>query len=224
MSTVPPGPVPPQNPLPWEARDTRGILPAFFDTLGLFVSRPAEGWARMKEAGDSTSPILFGIAVCWLSMAVQGILFRLVGVPLLPRFLERRFGPVAGLAGVGFVIKLLVAPFLLGIALFVAAAILHLCCMIVGALQNSRSGFEGSLRAVCYSEVSSLASIVPVIGPPVAVIWWIILAIQGIERLHRTTSGKAVAAVLVPVVVCCGGLILIALAVGAALFTRFGHR
>jgi hypothetical protein len=33
-----------------------------------------------------------------------------------------------------------------------------------------------------------------------------------------------VAAVLIPVVVCCGGLILLALAVGAAFLTRFGHR
>jgi hypothetical protein len=223
MSTVPPGPVPPSSPLPWEARETRGILPAFFDTLGLLVSRPAEAWARMKEAGDSTSPVVFGIAVCWLSMAVQGVLFRLVGMPLLPRFLERRFGPMGAFGGVGLAVKLLIAPFLIGLGLFIGAAILHLCCMLVGALHDSRSGFEGSLRAVCYSEVSSLASIVPVIGSLVAVIWWIVLAVQGIQRLHRTTSGKALAAVLIPVVVCCGGLILLALAVGAALFSRYGH-
>ena len=224
MSTVPPGPVPPSNPLPWEAREARGILPAFFDTMGLLVTRPAEAWARMREGGDSTSPMIFGIAVCWLSMAVQGVLFRLVGMPMLPRVLERRFGPVAELGGVGLAIKLLVAPFLIGIGLFLGAALLHLCCMLVGALQNSRSGFEGSLRAVCYSEVSSIAGIVPVVGGLVAVVWWIVLAVQGIERLHKTTSGKALAAVLIPVVVCCGGLVLIALAVGAALFTRFGHR
>ncbi len=40
MSTVPPEPVPPPNPLPWEARETRGLLPSFFDTLGLLVTRP----------------------------------------------------------------------------------------------------------------------------------------------------------------------------------------
>jgi hypothetical protein len=224
MSTVPPGPVPPPNPLPWEAREARGLLPAFFDTLGLFVTRPAEAWARTREGGDSTSPILFGIVVCWLSMAVQGVLFRLVGMPMLPRVLERRFGKMAELGGVGFVVKLLVAPFLIGIGIFLGAAILHVCCMLVGALQDSRSGFEGSLRAVCYSEVSSLASIVPVVGGFIAVVWWIVLAVQGIERLHRTTSGKALAAVLIPVVVCCGGIVLLALAVGAAFLSRFGHR
>ena len=142
---------------------------------------------------------------------------------MLPGFLGRRFGMMRGLGGVGLAVRLMVAPFVIAIALFLGAAILHLCCMLVGALQNSRSGFEGSLRAVCYSEVSSLASVIPLVGGLIAIVWWIVLAVQGIQRLHHTTSGKAVAAVLIPVVVCCGGLVLIALAVGAAMFTRFGH-
>jgi hypothetical protein len=223
MSTVPPGPVPPPNPLPWEARETRGLLPAFFDTLTLFVTRPAEAWARVKERGDSTSPLLFGIAVCWLSMALQGILFRFIAVPMMPGFLGRRFGMMSGFGGAGLIARLIVGPFVIAIALFIGAAILHLCCMLVGALQNSRSGFEGSLRAVCYSEVSSLASIIPLVGGLIAIVWWIVLAVQGVERLHRTTSGKALAAVVIPVIVCCGGLLLIGLVVGAALLGRFAR-
>ncbi len=223
MSTVPPGPVPSPNPLPWEAREARGLLPSFFDTLGLLVSRPAEAWARMREDGDSTSPLLFGVAVCWLSMAIQGILFQLIAMPVLPAFLGHRFGALSGLGGAALAVRLIVAPFAIAIGLFVGAALLHLCCMLVGALQNSRSGFEGSLRAVCYSEVSSLASIIPVVGGLIAIVWWVVLAIQGVQNLHKTTSGKAAAAVLIPLVVCCGGLILIGLAVGAAVFSRFGH-
>lgn len=223
MSTVPPGPVPPPNPLPWEARETRGLLPSFFDTLGLLVTRPAEAWVRMRQSGDSTSPLLFGTAVCWLSMALQGILFRLIATPILPGFLGRRFGTLSRFGGAGLVVRLIVAPFIIVIALFLGAAILHFCCMLVGALQNSRSGFEGTLRAVCYSEVSSLASIIPVVGGLIAIVWWIVLAVQGVERLHQTTSGKAVAAVLIPVVVCCGGLLLIGLVAGAALLGRFGR-
>jgi hypothetical protein len=73
------------------------------------------------------------------------------------------------------------------------------------------------------SEVSSLASVIPFIGGLIAIVWWIVLALQGVERLHRTTSGKAAAAVLIPVVVCCGGLVLIGLVVGAAILGRFGR-
>jgi len=177
----------------------------------------------MRQSGDSTSPLLFGTAVCWLSTVLQGILFRLIATPILPGFLGRRFGMMSGVGGAALAVKLIVAPFFIAIALFLGTAILHLCCMLVGALQSSRSGFEGSLRAVCYSEVSSLASVIPFVGPLIAIIWWIVLAVQGVVRLHQTTSGKATAAVLIPVVVCCGGLVLIALAVGAAILSRFGH-
>jgi hypothetical protein len=223
MSTETPGPIPSPNPLPWEAREARGLFPAFFDTVGLFVSRPAEAWARVRESGDSTSPLLFGAAICWLSMALQSIFFRLIAMPLLPGFIGRRFGGLSRFGGAGLAVRLIVAPFAIVIALFVAAAILHVCCMLVGALQSSRSGFEGSLRAVCYSEVATLAGVIPLVGGLIAIVWWIVLAIQGVARLHRTTSGKATAAILIPVVVCCGGIVLIGLAVGAALLTRFGH-
>ena len=224
MSTVPPGPVPPPNPLPWEARETRGLLPSFFDTLGLLVTNPAEAWARMRQSGDTASPLLFGTAICWLSMALQGILFRLIAAPVLPAFLGRRLGTLSRFGGTGLAVRLIVAPFVIVIALFVGAAILHFCCMLAGALQTSRSGFEGTLRVVCYSEVSSLASIIPGVGGLIAIVWWIVLAVQGVQRLHQTTSGKAVAAVLIPVVVCCGGLLLIGLVAGAAFMSgRFGH-
>ncbi len=223
MSTVPPGPTPPPNPIPWEARGTLGLLPAFFDTLGLFVTRPAEAWSRVRESGDSTSPLLFGIAVCWLSMAVQGFLFRFAALPMLPGPLGRRFGMMSGYSGVGLIARLIIGPFVIAIVLFIGAAILHFCCMLVGALHTSQSGFEGSLRVVCYSEVSSLASIIPLVGGLIAIVWWIVLAVQGVQRLHRTTSGKATAAVLIPVVVCCGGFMLMLLLVGAALFGHYAR-
>ena len=224
MSTVPPGPVPPLNPLPWEARETRGLLPAFFDTLGLLVTRPSEAWARMRQSGDTTSPLLFGTAICWLSMALQGVLFRLIPSTMLPGFLERRFGSLSRFGGMGLAVRLIIAPFIIVIVLFVAAAILHFCCMLTGALQNSTSGFEGSLRVVCYSEVSSLANIIPAVGAVIGIVWWIVIAVQGVERLHQTSSGKAVTAVLIPVVVCCGGLLVIFLAIGAAFLSgRVGH-
>jgi hypothetical protein len=178
----------------------------------------------MRQSGDTTSPLLFGTAICWLSMALQGILFRLIPATMMPAFLERRFGSFSRYAGMGLAVRLIVAPFVIVVVLFVAAAILHVCCMLTGALQNSRSGFEGSLRVVCYSNVSTLASIIPAVGALIGIVWWIVLAVQGVQRLHQTTSGKAAAAVLIPVVVCCGGLLLIFLAVGAAFLSgRAGH-
>lgn len=224
MSSVPPQSPAPANPLPWEARQTRGALEAFFDTLGLFFSRPAEAWSRTREAGDLASPILFGTIVAWLSFAVHTILNRFLVVPMvLPGALGRRLAMMGTYGRAGILAKLIFAPVFIAVALFIGAAILHVCCMITGALSASPSGFEGSFRAVAYSEVSSLATMIPVVGGIIALVWWIVLAVMGVQRMHRTTQAKATAAVLIPVIVCCGGIILLAVAAGTA-FLMHGAR
>jgi len=220
MSSVPPEATPPANPLPWEARQTRGALEAFFDTLGIFFSRPAEAWARAREIGDLGSPLLFGTVVAWLSYAVHAVLNRFLMLPMLPGALGRRLGTMGHYGRIGIVFHLIFAPVFIAVALFLGAAILHVCCMITGALSNSASGFEGSFRTVAYSEVSSLAVMIPVVGGIVAMVWWIILAVQGVQRMHRTTQSKAIAAILIPVVVCCGGLLLVAIIAGTAFLAR----
>jgi hypothetical protein len=61
---------------------------------------------------------------------------------------------------------------------------------------------------------------IPVVGGIIATVWWIVLAVQGVQRMHRTTQGKAIAAILIPVVVCCGGLLLVAVIAGTAFLAR----
>jgi hypothetical protein len=228
MSTVPPQPpsIPPPMtvaPLPWEARDTRGFLPALFDTLGLFWSSPSEAWARTRESGDIGSPLLFAVLVAWISTIIQTLVARFIALPALPGMMGRRFGAMGAAGRPGLVVTIILAPIFVVIALFIASAILHLCCMIVGALTNSRAGFEGTFRVVAYSDAAHIANIVPVIGPLIAVVWWIVLAVMGITRLHHTTQGKAIVAILIPVIVCCGGAALLAVLAGAAFFSRFGR-
>lgn len=225
MSTVPPEPPSalPVAPLPWEARDTRGFLPALFDTLGLFWSRPSEAWARTREGGDIGSPLLFAVLVSWVSTIIHYLIARVVTFPAMTGMMGRRFGALGAAGHPGLVLTIILAPIFTVIALFIASAILHVCCMIVGALTNSKAGFEGTFRAVAYSDSAHIANIVPVIGPLIAVIWWIVLAVMGITRLHHTTQGKAILAIVIPMIVCCGGVMLIALLAGAAIFSRFGR-
>ena len=83
MSTVPPEPPSalPVAPLPWEARDARGFLPALFDTLGIFWSRPSEAWARTRESGDIGSPLLFAVIVAWVSTIIHYLIARVITFP-----------------------------------------------------------------------------------------------------------------------------------------------
>jgi len=227
MSTVPPQPpsAPPPvpvAPLPWEARDTRGFLPALLDTLGLFLSRPSEAWARTRESGDIGSPLLFAVLVAWVSIIIQTVTMRVINIPALPGRWGK-YGMMESHGMAGLIGTIILAPIFVMIVLFIVSLILHVCCLIVGALTDSRAGLEGTLRVVAYSDAAHIASVVPFIGPLIAVVWWIVLAVMGISRIHHTTQGKAIAAILIPFVVCCGGVAMLAMLAGAAFFSRFGR-
>jgi len=99
--------------------------------------------------------------------------------------------------GLGLII---LAPIFVIIGVFIGAAILHLMLMIVGGAYN---GFEATVRVVCYAQTAQLAGIIPFCGGLISMVWAIILYVFGLATAHRTTQGKAVLAVLLPVVLCC---------------------
>jgi hypothetical protein len=187
--------------IPWEQRARYGFAPALIETVKMFVTTPAEAWRRTPEKGEIVNPLLFALIVSWVGAIFSGIWMMFFGAPWLrllrPELRDRL--PMAG-RGIGQVIF---APIVITIGLFLASAILHLCLMAVGGLSSSTSGFDGTFRALAYSAVADLANVVPVAGGMVAAIWKIVLVVMGFVALHRTTQGKAITAVLIPVAVCC---------------------
>jgi hypothetical protein len=239
MSTLPPGvpPLPPPpppgaippppggfaqvpNPLPWEDRPRIGFADALVDTIKLFATRPGEAWSRTREKGDIGQPILFAICVGWIGIAfnsVYGLLFGQVWLRFLPLHLRDRVGPMlAGTLGVTL-FQIILAPLFILIGLFIGSAILHVCFLIVGALSNSTAGFEGTIRIVGYSWVAQLAHIVPVFGGLLALVASLILSVMGAQALHRSSQGKAIFGVLLPVILCCG-CVIVGLIIGGAAF------
>jgi hypothetical protein len=57
----------------------------------------------------------------------------------------------------------------------------------------------------------------------VAGIWNIVVEIIGLARAHETDTGKAAMAVLLPIIVCCGGGLLFAFIMGAGVLSQFSH-
>jgi hypothetical protein len=197
--------------LPWEHREQLGILKAYFDTVSMVLTQPAVAFATMKTEGDMTGPMLFaligGSAGLIVSFLLQ-IALHSVG------FMGDRQTAMFGLGIVGFwaLGYILFVPVLVLVGMFVGSGILHLCLMIVG---GANKPFETTFRVVCFSSGSTyLLSMIPFCGGFVAGVWNIVLECIGIARAHETDTGKAVMAVLLPVVVCCGGAFLFVILIG----------
>jgi hypothetical protein len=206
--------------LPWEHREQLGIFKAFFDTVVLILTKPAEAFAMMKKEGDLMGPMLFALIGGCAGMIVS-FLFQLAlqSAGFMADQQTAVFGMgVVGIWAVGYI---LLIPVIVIVGMFIGSGILHLCLMIVG---GARKPFETTFRVVCFSSGSThLLSMIPVCGGLIAVVWNIVLECIGLARAHEIDTGKAVMAVLLPVVVCCVGAILLGILGGASLLSLFSH-
>ena len=73
---------------------------------------------------------------------------------------------------------------------------LHRACVT-----HAEVDYEGS--CAIDRDLMELAGIIPFCGGLISLVWAIILYVFGLSTAHRTTQGKAVLAVLLPVVLCC---------------------
>lgn len=202
-SSAPPPPASPVPPttIPWEDPARTSAFERFSETVKLLATRPSEAFEGMPTTGGIGSPLLYAVIVSWIGIAIAVIwntLFQGMWIPFMGAGEEAAAAAVfTGAWALGMIV---LAPILVIIGVFIAAAILHLMLLIVG---GANSGFEATVRAVCYAQTAQLAGIIPFCGGLISAVWAIVLYVFGLAKAHRTTQGKALLAVLLPVVLCC---------------------
>jgi hypothetical protein len=198
--------------LPWERRQERGFFNAFIETLSMVLTRPAEAFSVMKREGGLGEPLVYAIIGGWVG-GIVSFLFSL-GFQSVGLFTDQHNG-LAAMAGMGLGSAAIIVflPLFIAIALFICSAIVHLCLMIVG---GANQPFETTFRVLAFSQGSTgPLQIVPICGGIIAGVWALVCNCIGLARAHETDTGRAVLAVFLPLIVCCGGGLLIAFMFGA---------
>lgn len=173
---------------------------SFIATVRGVVLSPVSFFRGIRRSGDFVGPIVFAL-VC---SVISGVLGGTLG--LLSNVIAGN-GVVAAL--VGFFGTIVLTPLVTLVGLFIGAGIYHLIVML---LIKPNAGFEGSLRVVAYSSVVQLVAWIPLLGGLLA-LYSVMLAIFGMREAHGSSTGRAVAVVLIPTVV----LLLVVLLFFAAL-------
>jgi hypothetical protein len=196
--------------LPWEHRQERGFFNAFIETLVMVLTRPGEAFTVMKREGGLGEPLIYALIGGCLG-GIVSLLFSL-GLQSVGFFADRHdtFAAIAGMGGSAAFIILV--PVFVVVGLFIGSAIVHLCLMIVGGANQS---FETTFRVLAFSQGSTgPLQMIPVCGGMIAGVWALVCNCIGLARAHDTDTGRAVLAVLLPLIVCCGGVMLIAFMFG----------
>ena len=198
----------PTSGLPWENRQQLGFVKAWFDTVALLITKPSQAFTMMRPEGGLVDPLIFGLIGGCAGQIVSALFQLLIGSI---RGLGGRnpFFESLGLSPSGFYIgSAILSPLLVAIGLFLGSAVMHLCLMLVGGANRS---YETTFRVVCFAAGSAnLFYMVPFCGPIIAPIYCIVLYCIGLSRAHPTTTGKALLAIFLPLIVCCGGLMILA--------------
>jgi hypothetical protein len=219
--TPPPTTVAGRTGLPWEHRQERGFLNAFIETLSMVLTRPAEAFSIMRREGGLGEPLIYTL----IGGCVGGIVSFLfsLGFQSLGLFTDRHnnIAAMAGM-GIGSAAMVILLPLFIVIALFIGSAIVHLCLMIVG---GANQPFETTFRVMAFSQGSAgPLQIIPVCGGLISGVWALVCICIGLARAHETDTGRAVLAVFLPLIVCCGGGLFIAfMFLGAGLWSASHH-
>ena len=199
-----------QTGLPWDRRQELGFFNAFIETLKLVLMNPGVAFTRMRTEGGLSEPLIYAL----IGGSAGFIVYFLFSVFLSSFGIMSDRNALAGMMGlgVGTIFMVILMPLILAAGLFLASGILHLCLMLVGGATRS---FEATFRVVCFAGGSAYTiMIVPFCGGAIAGIWCTVLECIGLSRAHNTSTGKAVLAVLLPLIVCCGGGFLLAMMFG----------
>jgi hypothetical protein len=187
---------------PWEDAQSIGWGEAFKQTLMGSLFSPTEFFSKMPTAGGIGLPLVYAVIVSTVG-SVLGQLWMSLVIPS-----QGSGGLVSS-----FIWSLLTTPFGAVIGLFINAGVVHVCLMIVGA---AYSGFEGTFRAISYAQSGYLlaAAPIPMLGLLVGAVWTLVLVVIGLREAHETTTGKALLAVLLPIILCCGIAMFMAFSLG----------
>ncbi|NWG04859.1 MAG: YIP1 family protein [Syntrophaceae bacterium] len=176
--------------VPWESGE--GFIKAFFQTVKGSLFSPISFFKKISFGEGYWSPLIYGLITGIIGNGFSIFWFWLFMARFIPL---DRFPFQYGLSILQVIIPL---PFQQALAIFIGSGILHLCLMIV---RGNHHGYKTTFRAVSYSYSAYLFGIIPFIGLFVGGIYTLILTVIGVREGHGISTGKAILAVLLPVIV-----------------------
>jgi hypothetical protein len=214
----------------WEQRETLGFLHAAVETVKEVLQNPSDTFSRMKREGGLSSPLLYALLLGCVGSYI-GVIYSFVLNHLgigsqsynlagstahatqQQLFIQQQLNFTAVGHGASLVVVLLFLPVFMAIGTFVNSAIIHVCLMLLG---GAKQPYETTYRVLCYSTGSaSILQVIPFCGGLISVVWNLFATCIGIARAHEIPTGKAVAAVLLPLAVCCASMIALLVFIGS---------
>ncbi len=187
----------------WERRETEGFFGALVESVKQVLLAPSATFEAMPKSGGMGSPLIFCILLGTIGGAVA-VIYQLLAAMVNPESMGEM---EPGVFYAIMVVVIVLMPLFVLIGIFVNSAVLHICLMLVGGAKQS---FETTLRVICYAQgATAVFYLVPICGGIIGGIWSLVALVIGLSKAHEIGIGKAIFAILLPLIVCCGLLFVL---------------
>jgi len=188
---------PMQVPPPFEQLDRYGFFHGLFLTIKLLLLSPRLFFAVMPVGGGLAKPLTFTILVTMIQSFAQYI-WGVAGLSAA--------GEDAAMNGMSATMTalamLLLLPAFITVAQFVLTGVYHVLLIL---MRGDNKGFEGTFRALVYSNAPIVLGIFPMPTRAIELgwmfivaVWGLALTIIGLKHIHNTSYSKVVPVALVP--------------------------
>ena len=175
--------------VPWEHLDKYGFFPGLWETIKRAMLQPAAFFHSMPVGNGQIKPLIFYLLIAEFQIVMQ-MLWDMTGI-------GADATGEAAMAGINAVMLLIVYPLLLTVMLYIMTAMVHACLHLVGVATR---GFEGTFRALTYGSAPMVMVLIPMAGPLIGAVWSLVVTFLGYKYVHRTTTGKVLLAMLLPLI------------------------
>lgn len=185
---------------PWE--NGEGFIRAFLKTTQQALFSPTRFFKKVSAGEGYGTPLIYGM--------ISGII-GFGGAILWQWFFFSKWLPVRRFLNLPYNFYWIITialPVMAAFSILIESGVTHFCLTIVG---GNKKGFGATFRAISYSFCGYLFGILPLLGSPIGGIYKLILTVIGVREGHEISTGKAVLAIFLPVIVGVGLTILLAI-------------
>ena len=200
LTQIPPQSMPGRPGLPWERKGSSAVL-AFWQTVRLVAFSPQRAFGMMRQQGSLRGPMLYSAAGLYLGLAgvtcIEGLLasYTFDKLPWPPETIAL----IKQVLLIGLIAMAVVGiPLTATLGNLINGGLMHVALLIAG---GSKQSFATSVRIVCFVQPSlTWLLFIPFVGTSLLGIWTLIASIIAVRQAHEVSVGKAVVAVLLPLV------------------------
>lgn len=191
---LPPWAASARSEVPWENLDRVGFFPGLYQTILRVMMAAPRFFSGVRSSGSLKRPVAFYLLI-GIFQALTERLWYLMSMRAFGGFIEDPqlhawMGSVTH--DMSLPMTLLISPFTLLLQLAVLSCLYHFMIRLV---EPRAADLPTTVRVISYSAAPTVLSVVPLVGPVVGSLWFVVCTFVGVKYAHRLPWSRTALAI-----------------------------